>query len=99
MRLPWQKKSALEEGIEDLDRQLRNLTPGSEEYMELADKLDKLKCIDRDNHSRYENRNQLNVNTLLVVGGSIVEILLMMHYEELHSFTTKAMSRIIKPKI
>lgn len=101
MNWPWKKKTVLEEAMEDLSNEMADSPVSSSDYMDKAEKLarlsrlnDEIKCS-----SKVDPRNQLNINTVLVVLGSFAEVMVMLNYEELRTVTSKAMSRIIKPKL
>ena len=71
--------------------------PTSDEYLKLHTTLDKLNDISRTANGR--EREKLSPNTVMVVAGSIGEILLIMHHERLHVFATKAMGRLLKGRV
>lgn len=72
---------------------LRREDPGSEEYNLGAQNL-KLLCEARTKKSAYP----IDPEVVLSVVGSLLGILLILHYERLNVISTRALSLIIKPK-
>lgn len=101
MNLPWKKKTVLEEAMEKLSNEMACEPVDSSDYMDKAEKLARLSRLNDEvkRPFKVDPRNQLNINTVLVVLGSFAEVMVMLNYEELKTMTSKAMSRIIKPKL
>lgn len=101
MDWPRKKKTVLEEAMEDLSNEMAVSPVSSSDYMDKAEKLARLSRLNDEikRPSKVDPRNQLNINTVLVVLGSFAEVMVMLNYEELKTMTSKAMSRIIKPKL
>lgn len=95
----WKKEpTATEREIERISSKMELIEdPTSEEYQKLLTTLDGLNDIARSANGR--EREKLSPNTVMVVAGSIGEILLIMHHERLHVFATKAMGRLLKGRV
>lgn len=42
---------------------------------------------------------RLDINTLITVGGSVLTVLLILHYEKLDSVLSRAVNFVLKPKL
>lgn len=102
MKLPERKdkRTLLEKEIDRIEEKMSKLDPTSKDYAELQASLAKAYDIEtRLIEVKAGVRKAIDPNTLLVVGGGIVEILLIMHHEQLNVIATKAFSRVIRGRI
>lgn len=94
------KKPTLKGQMQGLIANMDEEIVGSPEYMEQLEQLEKIAKVDRLMKETHKtNAKPFDWNTALVIAGSIGEILLIMHYEEVSNFTGKAFSRILRPKL
>lgn len=89
-----ENKSKLDEVIDDLLNQMEGKDGDSKEYEKMSDNLSKL----------YEAKSKMkrfdiNPETLLVVGGNILGILIILAYEEKNIISSKAMKFIGKGRV
>lgn len=102
MKLPKRKdkRTMLEKDIARIEEKMSKLDPTSKDYAELQEALAKAYEIEtRLIEVKAGVRKTIDPNTLLVVGGGILEILLIMHHERVHVIATKAFSRVIRGRI
>lgn len=72
----------------------------SDEYQKCQETLSKLYEVDNTVKEVKQNgKHSIDPNTLLVVAGGLVEIVLIMNHERLYVIATKAMSRVIRAKL
>lgn len=88
------QKDKLTWEINMLISEMRNYEPYTQEYSTMARNVETLMKA-----SSYRKEPPVNLNTLLTIAGSLAEILLILNYEQVNVVTTKAMSRLIKPKL
>ena len=90
MKKKVKEKTELEKEIEDTS---------SEEYESGLRTLERLEKIQSDRLSREKPKRKVDPNTVLSITGELVSMVLIMGYERLHVISTKAFSRIWRPKI
>jgi hypothetical protein len=83
--------ATLEEAIEAAIFELKSHTVGSAEYLAVVDQLTSL-CALRKTPERVSK------DTLAIIGANLAGIVLMLHYEQLHPITTKALAFLPKLK-
>lgn len=104
MKWPKKKPVVLQEDIDYLVEDMESTKPDTDEYKKKLDRLIELKkaqnfLLGKDNKRHLEvNATDLIKAGIGVIGG-IAQILIIMHYEELSNFTTKAFGFINKPKV
>lgn len=89
------KRTELEKEIARMEITLAATDPTSENYAKIADGLEKLYRI-------HENLNKgigVDPNTLLVVAGNLMGILLILKYEKLDVITSKALGFVLKGRV
>lgn len=91
----WKKNesSELDETITQLIRQMDGFTGDQEEYATMVDQLDKLYKL-RQN----DKPDRVSKDTLAIVAGNLVGILVIVGYEQRHVITTKALSFILRTR-
>lgn len=75
--------------------QLHRLEPDTEQYSKAVQNLNVLCKACGDS----EAKNSIDMNTILTVGGSLIGIVLILHYEKLDVVTSKALGFVNKLKI
>lgn len=90
-KAPYQAK--LEKAIDELLLDLATVNSDSEEYNTMIDQLAKL-CALRDQTSR----KRISSDTLVIVGGNLLGILLIVGHERANVVTSKALSFVLKPR-
>lgn len=86
-RKKTQEQTELDLAIEDLERNMQYKEPDSDEYGTMLNRLERLKKL-QTNHSS----KQINPDTLLIVGGNLVGILIIVMHERANVITSKALS-------
>ena len=85
------KKSKIQEEIDRLLHELEGISPYTDEYDDILNKVEKLKKLTGD------PREKLSWNTVWIVGGSIGGTLLCIFHEELgHVISTKGMNFVLR---
>lgn len=90
------KRTALEMEIDDLTIGLQQIDPHSDEYH------DRLESIERLSKLRDESRKsqrQVSPDTVLVVSGNLLGIVLILMHEKLHVISTKALNFVIRGRV
>ena len=90
---PQIEKSGLEKTIDELIREMATVNGDSDEYAKMADqlvKLYKLKAVDND------AKKQLSPDTLALVGGNLLGILVIVGYEQKNVVASKALNFLMK---
>jgi len=93
MRMPWQKKSALEIEIERLLKAIEKEKPGTDEYNALIKELQSLVSIQTRKESKW---NPMIVVAAIGVVGALAQILLILNFEKTDILTTKSINFITK---
>lgn len=103
MKLPDKKdkRARLEKEIDRLEDMLAEMRdPTEDRYWKIQEMLNaKYEALARQREVQACARKTVDPNTLMVVVGGIMEILLIMHHEQLHVIATKAFSRVIRGRI
>jgi hypothetical protein len=84
----------LETEIKSVLKKMAQLSPDSKEYTAMVSNLKTL----YEAQSKEKDRG-VSLDTLLVVGVSLVEVLAMLHYEKLGVITSKVTGFIIKGRV
>lgn len=85
------EKSELEQAISEVLFEMHGFGSESDEYAQQVDQLVKLHSL-----KECERRQPVSRDTLLLVGGNIVGILLILSYERANVVTSKALSFLFK---
>ena len=88
------KKSNIEKEMDLLLEVMRNVDPTSDGYTTMAKNLEVLSKA-----KESEKKNSTIANTRLVVGGSLVEVVLMLNYEKLGVIASKVLGRILRGRV
>jgi hypothetical protein len=92
-RFTKKKPSVLDEHISDILDKMKMYGPDNEEYprlIEQLERLNKLKCKER--------RFKFSPDTMLIVGGNLIGILIIVAYEQKHVIVSKGLGFIGKSK-
>lgn len=93
LRKIFKKQTALDKQIEMVIKSLSECEPGSEEYMNIIEVLDKLYKM------KSQDDKGVSMDTLLIVGGNLLGIVLILGYEKAGTITSKALNLIIKGRV
>ena len=85
--------SELDEAIDTAFMQLSLQTPGTEEYSQILNHVNMLVGM-----KTQTRQSPIDKNTVLIVAGNLVGILILVAYEQKHVVTSKALSFIQKLK-
>lgn len=94
-RHPFTKKeeTALDVLVTDLLSRMAKLDPYSEEYTELMNALERLYKL-----KTVEQPKQVSGDTVALIVGNLVGIVIVVAYEQKHVITSKAFAQILRPK-
>lgn len=91
------KRTNLEKEIDAVICNLENLDEDSEEYNEVLSALERLAGVHEKLNSRKANK--LSPDTVAIVVGNLLGIILILKYEKLDIITTKALGFVIKGRV
>lgn len=89
------EKSQLDRAIDDLFAQMAIVDGDSEEYATMVTQMDtlyKLKEVD----ANVETKSRISKDTLVIVGGNLLGIIMIVGHERAHVIGTKAMAFMLK---
>lgn len=84
------KPSALDEAISDVYSEMKGFTAETDEYAAMVKQLTKLEKL------RHSNRIQPSLDTVLIVGGNLLGIVAILHYEKTGVVVSKALNLLMK---
>ena len=87
------KKNETKVLMKSIKIQMSRLDPADQEYKVLLNRLSKLAEIN------VKERDGVDKNTALMVGGNILGVLAILFFEQAHVVTTKAVGFVLKPKV
>ena len=87
------KPSIVDEAIGKVLTEMRQYGLDAPEYREAIEYLDRLMKMRTE-----ERRNRISPDTILIVAGNLLGILIIVGYERGHVMTSKAMTFVVKPK-
>lgn len=85
--------SKLDEVIDDLLVKLESLHTDTEEYTAVVDQLTKLYAL-----KQAETPKRVSMDTLAIVAGNLLGILLILNHERASIMTSKAVGFVLKPR-
>ena len=88
--------SALDLEIKSVLNKMQDITPDTDEYGLLLDRLEKLykmKVSDKD------DRKRVSADTIVMVGANLAGIVMILGFERAHVITSKALSFVLKSKV
>ncbi len=86
---PPEERSGLEKAIDEVFREMARCQSNEDEYAKMVDQLSKL-------YSLRETPQRLSPDTLAIVIGNLVGIILIVGHERLHVVTSKALTFVMK---
>ena len=87
------EKSKLDLEIDNLLEQLNECDPYSENYPKLLKSLEELIKI------KTNKKKSISPDTLLVVGGNLLGIMMILHHEQLNVITSKALGFVLRGRV
>lgn len=96
MELPLKRKPhPTDDLIEDLHEYMKKYGPTDPEY---KDHLDAMERLTKLKHGDKPKRRKVSPDTILMVVGNLVGILLITRFEEENVLTSKGLGQILRPK-
>lgn len=92
-RLLKRESADLDKAIDAVYDKMVEVGPDSDEYVTYLEHLQKLEKLRNESHSRKPS-----ADTMLVVGGNLIGILIIVGFEHAHVLTSKAFGFIMKNK-
>jgi hypothetical protein len=90
----WQEKESIfDEQIAEILTHMNATGPGTQEYAELLQNLERLTSM----KEKSKNIMRVSPDTIAVVAGNLLGILIIVAYEQNHALTSKGMN-FVKPK-
>jgi hypothetical protein len=86
-KTPDETQVALEKTIVELQHQMQNADADSEEYATMLNRLERLTKLKKP---RFLDK--ISPDTMFIVGGNLVGIVIIVAYEHSHIITSKALS-------
>lgn len=103
LKLLPKRKMPIDEEIELLQKKMREEANSGDwsNYEESLELLNDMVAVKNHMNGKSDDpKNRIEyVKTLMVIAGGLAEIILIMNYEKLDNFKTKAFGRILRPKI
>ena len=84
----------IEKEIEANLTQMRESGVLAPEYQTLMGNLEKLSDI----KTRSQSHNRISLDTLAIIGGNLLGIILIIAYEQKHVITSKGLNHLIRPR-
>ena len=88
-----ENEQILDDLIKEVSAQMDTLGPYSDEYPELMNKLERLCRVKNDQRSEPVSRN-----TLALIAGNLLGILVIVAYEQKHVLTSKGFTQLFRLK-
>lgn len=89
------EKTALDLAIDELLDEMARYSGTSDEYNKLTDQLTTLYSIKETEHQIHSKKN-VSADTLAIVGGNLLGIVLIVGHERAHVVTSKALTLLTK---
>ena len=87
------KPSIVDEAIGKVLTEMRTYDLDTKEYREAFEHLERLMRMRTE-----DRRNRISPDTMAIVIGNLVSVLIIVGYERGHVMTSKAMTYVVKPK-
>lgn len=87
------KPSGLDVAMNEIYSEMQGFTSDSEEYCKMTDQLLKLHSMKAVDKSR-----RVSPDTIVTVGANVLGIILILHYEQVHVLTSKALQFVIRAR-
>ena len=94
MRNPFKKDNKLDKVIDDLIENMQKVKPDSIEYNNMSQNLE---ILLRAKGSVKESK--IDWTTVAMIGGTILQTVLILKHEQIDIITTKAMSTLLKLRV
>lgn len=88
-----QHADGLNKLIDQITESMLTMTPGSKEYTEAVDQLSQINEL-----KEKPSKNRVDPDTLAVVFGNLLGILIIVKFERMNVMTSKATSLLLRPK-
>ena len=92
------KRPPLERELEKQYKVLETLDPSEDTYEQRLKMIERLEAL-RNNRKRAEDKRRVDPNTVIGIVGELVGMGFIMNFERLHVLSTKAFSRLWRPRI
>lgn len=92
------KRTNLEKEIDQVLVDLSALAPQHKDYLVIMEHLERLYKLKSEDETRSIAR-KLKPDTLIIVAGNLLGILLILNYEETNIIRTKALSFVLKGRV
>ncbi len=86
-----QKPTGLDEAISEVLRDMKGFASDADEYSAMVDQLVKLHCLKENEKSQGVSKD-----TLLIVAGNLLGIVMILSYEKTNVITTRALQFMLK---
>lgn len=93
LSLGIRKASVLDVSIDRVIKQMEHVGPGAERYDELLTKLERLMTL-----RNQEKRNEISLDTVVVVCANLLGILIIVGYEQGHVVASRGLGLLLKSK-
>lgn len=94
MKIKFRKKTKLEVVIDSILDDMSKLEPNSDEYTDMANNLEKLLKA-----KSCEKLKGISPDTIAIVLGNLLGIVLILKHEKIDIITTKALSFVLKGRV
>jgi hypothetical protein len=91
--LRWKKPSILDEPIDKVLEEMRQHDPEDKEYSTALGHLERLVRLQESKKS-----SRVSPDTLVIVMGGLLQVLVIVAYEQRHVFASRGLGFILKPK-
>jgi hypothetical protein len=85
------KPSALDNAIARVLLEMETHYPGTEDHLKLTDSLERLMKMKQE-----ERRSRISPDTLAIVGGNLLGILIIVAYEQKHVMTSRGLGFVMR---
>jgi hypothetical protein len=94
MKNPFKKDNKIDKVISNLIASMSEVKPDSVEYNNMSQNLDILMKA-----NSYQKDKSIDLNTVMLIVGTIVQTVLILKHEQIDIITTKAMSTLLKLRV
>ena len=88
------KQTLMEKEVDEILTQMSTMDRTSKEYSDIADNLDRV-CKAKS----YESNRRISPDTIAIVAGNLLGILIILGYERADVITTKALGFVLKGRV
>ncbi len=94
MKLIFRKRSKLENVIDSILDDMSKLKADSNEYSDMANNLEKLLKA-----KSYEKQKGISPDTIAIVAGNLIGIVLILKHEKIDIITSKALGFVLRGRV